>query len=78
VLSLQAWKPAGHDLDLTERAWDLQDRFHFSWWDSLIVAAALAARCKYLLTEDLQDEQVIDGLTVWNPFTHDVAALEAL
>lgn len=44
-------------------------RYGFSHWDALIVAAALAAGCRVLFSEDLQDGQVIDGcLTVVNPF----------
>jgi predicted nucleic acid-binding protein len=52
-----------------ERAWDLQDRFAFSWWDSLLVAGTIGLRCRYLLSEDLQDGQVVDGLTIMSPFT---------
>ena len=40
----------------------------FSFYDSLIVAAALAAGCDTLLTEDLQANQRIGNLTVINPF----------
>jgi predicted nucleic acid-binding protein len=40
----------------------------FSYYDALIVAAALEARCDTLLSEDLQDGRVIDGLTIRNPF----------
>ena len=69
VIALHAWRPAAIDLDTIERAWDLQDRFAFSWWDSLIVAAAVGMRCRYLLSEDLQDGQVVDGLTIVSPFT---------
>lgn len=71
VLALYAWKPATADVALLERSWILQDKFGFSWWDSQIVAAALTARCRFLLTEDLQDEQSIDDLTIVNPFTHE-------
>lgn len=49
-------------------AWSLQDRFHLSWWDALIVAAARSAGCSVLLTEDLQHGQDLDGLQVINPF----------
>lgn len=49
-------------------AWDVQDRFALSWWDSLVVASALLARCGRLMTEDLQDGLVIDDLRVVNPF----------
>jgi predicted nucleic acid-binding protein len=34
----------------------------------LIVASALSAGCKTLLTEDLQHGQVIETLTISNPF----------
>lgn len=55
---------------LLETAWRLQDRYDFSFWDTLIVAAAQAAGCRYLLTEDLQDGQDLDGIQVLNPFRH--------
>ena len=57
-----------HDASLIERAWAIQDRYRFSWWDATIIAAAQQARCKYLLTEDLQHRQDIDGLIVIDPF----------
>ena len=40
----------------------------FSFYDALIVAAALEAGCDTLFTEDMQDGRVIDGLTIRNPF----------
>lgn len=39
-----------------------------SFWDSLIVETALAENADRLVTEDLQDGWVIDGMQVWNPF----------
>ena len=50
------------------RALGLQGKIGFSFYDSLIVAAALEAGCKRLLTEDLQHGQRIEGLRVENPF----------
>ena len=50
-------------------ALDLMTRYQFSYWDSLIVAAALESRCSYLYTEDLQDGQELSCiLVVFNPF----------
>jgi predicted nucleic acid-binding protein len=46
----------------------LQSRYGFRFYDSLIVAAALEAGCDRLLSEDFQDGQRIEGLTVVNPF----------
>ena len=53
---------------LYHRALDVQSRWQFSFYDSLIVAAALTAGCKTLLSEDLQHGQRLDTLTVQNPF----------
>jgi predicted nucleic acid-binding protein len=40
----------------------------FSFWDALIVEAALKADADRLLTEDLQHGQTIDGMRIENPF----------
>lgn len=70
VIALQAWKPSRADMNTMEKAWAMQDRYGFSWWDSLIVASAVATGSRYLLTEDLRDEQIVEGITFINPFTH--------
>lgn len=54
---------------LYARALALQERYAFSFYDSLIIAAALEAGSQRLLTEDLHNGQQIDGLTIHNPFT---------
>jgi predicted nucleic acid-binding protein len=43
-------------------------RYHLSWYDCIIVAAALQSQCSVLYSEDLQHGQEIDGLLVENPF----------
>jgi predicted nucleic acid-binding protein len=66
-----SWQPVTTDADLLESGWKLQERYQLSFWDSLIVAAAKAASCRYLLTEDLHADQDLDGLLVVNPFCSD-------
>lgn len=56
------------DVETHDAALDIAERYRFHIFDSLIVASALRAGCKTLYTEDLQHGQVIDGLTVRNPF----------
>lgn len=68
VLDLRAWRPFTVSVDTVETAWRFQDRFGLSFWDSLIVATAKAGGCRYLLTEDLQHGQDLDGVEVLNPF----------
>lgn len=70
VTSLVTWKPVPVDLRVVDTAWAIQDRYGLSWWDALIVAAAQAGECTYLLTEDLQDGQDLGGVTVVDPFAH--------
>ena len=53
VRALRAWNPLEPTENLLELAWESQDRWGFSFWDSLIVAAARAEGCGILLTEDL-------------------------
>jgi predicted nucleic acid-binding protein len=40
----------------------------WAFYDSLIVSAAVAARCPVLLTEDLQTGRVVRGVEIRNPF----------
>jgi predicted nucleic acid-binding protein len=53
---------------LYQRALELSRRFSHSWYDSLIVAAALEADCRILYTEDLPHGQKFDNLHIRNPF----------
>ncbi|GMV00785.1 MAG: PIN domain-containing protein [Burkholderiaceae bacterium] len=53
---------------LYRRALEVQARWGFGFYDSLIVAAALAAGCTRLLSEDLQHGQRIETLTIHDPF----------
>ena len=50
------------------RGLDLHARYGFSYYDSLIIAAAIDAGCENLYTEDLQHGQRIEGLSIRNPF----------
>jgi len=54
-----------------QSALDLSRRYNLRIYDSLIVSAAKHAGCRLLLTEDLQHEQVIEGVVVRNPFRLD-------
>jgi predicted nucleic acid-binding protein len=69
------WNPILVDIPLIERAWQVEDRYRINWWDALIVAAAQAAGCAYLLSEDLQDGQQFGEVAVVDPFRHEVAAV---
>ncbi len=44
------------------------EKHRISWYDSLIVAAALEGQCDKLYSEDLQHGRKIEGLRIENPF----------
>jgi len=68
VRFLLSWQPSKADHRVIEGAWQLQDRYRLSWWDALIVSAAQAAGCRYLLTEDMQENQKFGQIKIINPF----------
>jgi predicted nucleic acid-binding protein len=53
---------------LLNSALELKDRYKYSFYDSLIIAAALEAGCETLYSEDLQHGQQIGRLRIVNPF----------
>jgi len=75
IKNLMAWHPVTVDLAIIENSWTIQDMYQFSWWDSLIVAAAIKANCSILLSEDLQHGQQIQDLTIINPFQRDAGQM---
>jgi len=75
IKAFQAWKPLVINQMAIENAWRIQDRYQFSWWDSLILSTAQIQHCQFILSEDLQHEQVIDDLIVINPFLSDLSRI---
>lgn len=65
----QKYRVVPFDSDLLIRASELRERHQFSFWDSMIVAAALAVNATTLYTEDMHNGLRIDGsLEIVNPF----------
>ena len=50
-------------------ACEIAEKYRFSFYDSLIISAALDANCSILYTEDLRHNQLIENkLRITNPF----------
>jgi predicted nucleic acid-binding protein len=47
---------------------DLHRLHKFSFWDALILRAAMQTGCAVLFSEDLQQAQEVDGVRIVNPF----------
>ncbi len=68
VRRYRTWRPWIVDEATMDLACDIQDRFSFSYWDGLMLAAAQQQGCGYLLTEDLQHLQQVDSVQIIDPF----------
>ena len=56
-------------LNIVESALHIKDKYRYSYWDTLIIAAALASNCTALYSEDMQHNQLIENqLTIINPY----------
>ena len=56
------------DIETHKLGLDMTERYGFSIYDGLIVAAAVLAGCTILYTEDLQHGQMIEKLLIQSPF----------
>ena len=77
VRRYQNWRPWAIDQPTVETAWTVESRYGLSYWDALMVAAAQQLGCTLLLTEDLQHNQLIDGVRIVNPFLGGPEMLDA-
>ena len=55
-------------VEIHETGLAIAERYGFSFYDSLILAAAKQAECRTVYSEDMQDGQVVQGVTIRNPF----------
>jgi predicted nucleic acid-binding protein len=51
-----------------DRALRIASRYGYHIYDSLVIAAALEARCNTLFSEGMNDGQTMEGLTIRDPF----------
>ena len=54
--------------DLLDRAIEIKDEYGIQFYDAMIVAAAEAAGCETLYSEDMGDGQIYGGILIVNPF----------
>jgi predicted nucleic acid-binding protein len=58
--------------ETVQKALDLKEKYDYSYYDSLILAAAIISDCVFVLSEDLHDGQIIDGkIEIVNIFKRD-------
>jgi len=69
VKDLLKWKTVITDGEIILEAIDIHSQHKYSFWDSVIIAAAIGGGAGTILSEDLSDKQVIKGIAIKNPFT---------
>jgi predicted nucleic acid-binding protein len=69
VRDLAAWQLFVPTADDVLAAIRLHRRVRVSFWDALILHSAAALTCDEVWSEDLNPGQIVEGVTVRNPFT---------
>lgn len=65
---LLTWDVVVNDGKSILEAVDIYEQHKYSFWDSMIIQAAIKGNASLLLSEDLPDSQTIEGLKIENPF----------
>ena len=68
VRDLLKWRVVINTGDSIIDAIDICLRYGYSFWDSMIIEAAIKGGATVIISEDLQDGQVVSGVTIKNPF----------
>jgi len=68
VSTLLKWEVVVNNEESILSAIEIHAQHHFSFWDSLIIEAAIRGGATLLLSEDLPDGQIVEGLRIKNPF----------
>lgn len=68
ILNYLSWPIQVNDPEMTIRASEIGEKHNLSFWDALIIAAALQLQAKKIITEDLNPGQIIEGILIENPF----------
>jgi predicted nucleic acid-binding protein len=70
VADYLAWRVVVNTGDSILEALDLQEKYRISFWDALIVGAALSSGADVLYSEDLSDGQSFGSVRVMNPLVN--------
>ena len=68
IEDLLKWTVVINDGDSILAAVDILERYKLSFWDSMIIQAAVRGGADVLLSEDLSGGQTIHGVRLENPF----------
>lgn len=70
IESYMVWHVEMNGIKTILFASEVEERYHLSFWDSLIIASAYNAKAEKIFTEDLNHGQIIEGILIENPFNN--------
>jgi predicted nucleic acid-binding protein len=62
--------PSSDQFSIITTTSEIEEKNSLSFWDALIVAAALRLQAQKIITEDLNHGQIIEGILVENPLVN--------
>jgi predicted nucleic acid-binding protein len=62
-----AWEVAVNNEKTVLQAIEIEENYNISFWNAMIVSAAYLKNAAIILTEDLNEGQIIEGITIVNP-----------
>jgi predicted nucleic acid-binding protein len=65
---LMSWETIVNSPRAVLRALEIEEGYQLSFWDAMIVQAAISAECAIIYSEDLSHGQEYEGVLVVNPF----------
>jgi len=68
ISTFQYWKIFSPRASDVVQAISIQEKYHLSIWDAMIIQSAHACGCKVIYSEDLNPGQEIEGIKIVNPF----------
>lgn len=68
IRSYACWEIKGNDSVSIIRASEIEEKYHISFRDALVVVAAYESKVDTILTENLNSGQTIEGILIENPF----------
>lgn len=68
VADYLAWEPVVNDGAAVLEAVDVEQRYHLSFWDALVVVAAVKSGASIIYSEDFNHGQRFGSVRILNPF----------
>ena len=65
---LEPMNKVGPSVELLSQALQIRLDTNYSFYDSLVIAAAQLSGCGTLYSEDMQHQQLVGGMRIVNPF----------